>query len=43
MTGAGILEREGDPEDGRRSFVRLGDKAVAAMEHYLTLVDEGVV
>jgi len=43
MTSAGIFEREADPEDGRRSFIRLTDKAVAAMESYLTLIDEAVV
>jgi Winged helix DNA-binding domain len=43
MTSAGILERESDPEDGRRSFVRLSGRFAAAMEAYLTLIDEGVV
>lgn len=43
MTCAGILEREADLEDGRRSFVRLSDSAAAAMESFLTMVDDGVV
>lgn len=43
MTNADMLEREADPEDGRRSFVRIGDSAFFAMENYLSLVDEGVV
>lgn len=43
MTGAGLLEREDDPEDGRRSFVRLSDRTAQAMENYLTMIEEGVV
>ncbi len=43
MTNAGILEREADPGDGRRSFIRLSDKAAEAMENYLTTIGDGVI
>ena len=43
MTAAGVLEREDDPEDGRRSFIRLSDRTAAAMDNYLSAVEEGVV
>jgi hypothetical protein len=39
MTAAGLLEREDDPNDGRRSFIRLSGRAAEAMEKYLTLID----
>ncbi len=35
MTDNGLFERVADPEDGRRIFIRLSDKAVAGMGRYL--------
>jgi DNA-binding MarR family transcriptional regulator len=43
MTDAGMLARRSDPEDGRRSFIDLSDKAAEAMDRYIALVDSGAI
>jgi|TARA_R100000501_G_scaffold18424_1_gene38699 hypothetical protein len=38
LTDSGLLVREADPEDGRRSFVTLSDDTAALMERYLDVI-----
>ena len=40
MTDVGLFERASDPEDGRRIFIQLSDKAANAMANYLSLAKQ---
>lgn len=41
MTESGLLDRVRDPEDGRRAFIELSDKAAEAMSAYFHRLDNG--
>lgn len=41
MEAVGLLHRTQDPQDGRRSFIRLTSQAIIAMETYLSIVTTG--
>ena len=43
MTDIGLFERVSDPEDGRRIFIQLSDKAAGAMTNYLSLARQSAV
>ncbi len=38
LTDAGLFERAADPQDGRRVYIELSDRAAAGLEHYLRAV-----
>lgn len=42
LTEAGLLRRVADPDDGRRVFIELTDRAAAAMTAYFAAVPGGV-